>query len=98
MYYIDSIRCMLYNLLKRDKKLVLISGMSGVGKTRIVYETYKESKDVYYLPYSCDYNDISNLTIRLNSGVIIIDNATNNDIINSKKIRFTRNGSWIIGW
>lgn len=74
------------NLLKRDKKLVLISGMSGVGKTRIVYETYKESKDVYYLPYSCEYNDISNLTIRLNSGVIIIDNATNNDIINSKKI------------
>lgn len=74
------------NLLKRDKKLVLISGMSGVGKTRIIYETYKNIKDVYYLPYSCEYTDISNLTIRVNSGVIIIDNATNYDIVNSHKI------------
>ncbi len=65
---------------------MIITGLSGVGKTQIVYEAFKGKDNIYYAQSSCEKGNIEELIAAFEHGVIIVDNAQEKDIINAKRI------------
>lgn len=62
--------------LKGPGKYMRFMALSGMGKTRIVLEAFKDTPDVYYSPVSlkCEKNILKLVTER-SEGVIIVDNC-----------------------
>ena len=73
--------------LRGEEKYIRFMALSGMGKTRIVLEAFKDQPDVYYSPVSrhCE-NSILKLITERREGVIIVDNCPIQQMYDIQKI------------
>lgn len=71
----DKIEQIKQNLADQSKKRLRFMALSGMGKTRIVFDVFNNRDDVYYSPTPDCKEQILSLIDRIKEGVLIIDNC-----------------------
>ncbi len=75
---IDSIKS---KLADDNKKRLRLMALSGMGKTRMVFDVFRDKCNVYYTPTPECFDKIPILLGEVKDGVLIIDNCPNKDLL-----------------
>ncbi len=89
----DKIEQIKQNLVDQSKKRLRFMALSGMGKTRIVFDVFNNRNDVYYSPTPDCKKQILYLVDRIKEGVLIIDNCPIDDLheIQKSLVEFNSN-------
>lgn len=82
----DKIEQIKQNLVDQSRKRMRFMALSGMGKTRIVFDVFNNRNDVYYSPTPDCKKQILYLLDRIKEGVLIIDNCPIDDLSDIQKI------------
>ncbi|MCQ2211642.1 MAG: metallophosphoesterase [Paludibacteraceae bacterium] len=79
---IDHIKSILFD---ESKKRLRLMALSGMGKTRMVFDVFRNKSNVYYTPISECIAQILVLLDKVKDGVLIIDNCPISDLLKIEK-------------
>ena len=82
----DKIEQIKQNLVDQSRKRLRFMALSGMGKTRIVFDVFNNRNDVYYSPTPDCKKQILYLVDEIKEGVLIIDNCPIDDLSDIQKI------------
>lgn len=82
----DKIEEIKENLLDENIRTIRFMALSGMGKTRIVLDTFSPKENVFYAPICECENGLYFILGQVEEGIIIVDNCPNNKATSIRKI------------